>query len=252
MVHNTKIFGKDKPNQSNNYNFNLRPYNTGDSCSDFALTIIRMLSNGYRGEPTDSYDKKAKDKTLDDYGLYLHNTYAKIMYGIVEGEIKDRHGAVGSLSFERAMTRLGWKKIYVTEDMTIDDLEVGDLLVSKDHVEFYVGLRYASEYYDTRNGNKNDWKKSGTKVIHDTYGPHRSLVSGDKAEGTFGWGGVHDEFPVESKDGQYTYFYKNSDEPYYRLCQCGLEIADPYASHAGHVCDYGNPNCQYEIIWRKK
>ena len=115
--------------------------------------------------------------------------------------------------------KLGYEKIKVTADMTIDDLKVGDLLISKDHAEFYVGIAYSSEYYRNNADLTEDLKKkSGTKVIHDTYGPHRRLVSGDKAPGTFGWGNVHDEFPVEDKNGKhYTYFFKNDGEANIKL-----------------------------------
>lgn len=245
LVSNSKIFG-----DTQNYDFNIRPYNTGDSCSDFAITAIRMLSNGYRGEPTDSYDKKAKDKVKDDYGLYLHNTYSLIMFGVVEGEEKDRRGAVGSLSFERAMSRLGYEKIYVTEGMTVADLEVGDLLVSKEHVEYYIGTNYKTEYCDMRNGSISDWKKSGIEEIYETLGTKH--IDNGKLYGTFGWGGVHDEFPVESSTGKLCYFYKYDDEPYYRHCECGKEPNRIGTDHISSQCKFSDEEHQYKIIWRKQ
>ena len=242
---NSAIFG-----DNDNYDFNARPFNTGDSCSDFAITAIRMLSNGYRGEPTDSYDKRANEKVLNDYGLRLHGTFALIMQGVVEGEEKDRDGAVGSLSFERAMNRLGWEKIYVTENMTIKDLKVGDLLVSKKHVEFYTGTGYRAEYFDTLSSDdREDWKDSGIKSLHQIYGAVKKLVEGGKATGTFGWGGVHNEFPIESADGKKAYIFKNNNEAFYRICWCGIE--DLTITH-GSGCLYNDALRRYGIIWRKR
>ena len=246
------------------YDMNKFSRYTGDFCGDFAMSAIRIDANGKRGEDMSLWDVKEyppsqkRKRDVPVYGFNLHNTLAKSMYGALEdangNAINDTPTAEGSWNFENAMKNLGYEKIKVTADMTIDDLKVGDLLISKDHAEFYVGIAYSSEYYrNNADLTENLKKKSGTKVIHDTYGPHRRLVSGDKAPGTFGWGNVHDEFPVEDKNGKhYTYFFKNDDEAYYRLCQCGVEPTSSDAYHRSLNCDFGTDTCRYEVIWRKK
>ena len=37
------------------------------------------------------------------------------------------------------------------------------------------------------------------------------------AQGTFGWGSVHDEFPVENTGGEMHFFKKSSDDKYFQL-----------------------------------
>ena len=255
-----KINHKQRTGFDGAYNMNKFPRYTGDFCGDFAMSVVRIDANGKRGEDMSLWDvteyppSEKRKRDVPVYGFNLHNTLAKSMYGANEdadgNAIGDTPTAEGSWNFENAMINLGYEKIKVTADMTIEDLKVGDLLISKDHAEFYVGIAYSSEFYDTRNGNKNDWKKSGTKVIHDLYGPLHLIRPNGKAPGTFGWGNVHDEFPVEDKNGKnYTYFYKNDDEAYFRHCDCGLE--DPSGFHGGG-CNYNNIRCQYEVIWRKK
>lgn len=196
-------------------------------------------------------------KANDDYGLYLHNTYSLIMQGIneeqkdlEESNKRDRHGAVGSLSFERAMTRLGYEKIYVTDDMTVDDLEVGDILVSNKHTEFYTGTNFETIYVDMRNGTINDWKKSG--IVSITESGSNQPVDNGKLYGTFGWGGVHDEFPLESSDNKLCYFYKYADEAFFRHCECGNDPNKIGTDHTSSQCKFSDEEHQYKIIWRKQ
>ena len=149
------------------------------------------------------------------------------------------------------MYNLGWAKMIVTKDMTVEDLKVGDLLVSNEHVEFYVGDNYRTKYIDMSGEEIEDWKKSGIQDIKYNGETSETLLPGEKAIGTFGWGNVKDEFPGESKDGVKSYFFKNDNEAYFRLCQCGKEPDESDVKHAESDCKYGNVNHQYKIIWRK-
>lgn len=245
------------------YDLNKFPRYTGDFCGDFAMSAIRIDANGRRGEDMSLWDvteyppseKRRRAKPV--YGFNLHNTLAKSMYGALEdtngNAINDTPTAEGSWNFENAMINLGYEKIKVTENMTIEDLEVGDLLISKDHAEFFVGVGYSSEYYDNEARTKDAKKKSGTKAIYNIYWYSEEIAAGGKANGTFGWGNVHDEFPVEEKNGKhFTYFFKNDGEAYYRLCQCGAEPTSSDAYHRSLNCDFGTDTCRYEVIWRKK
>ena len=101
-------------------------------------------------------------------------------------------------------------------------------------------------------------KHSGTKFITITnqiYGPPYVIATISSlskstvpiATGTFGWGNVHDEFPLESKDGVYAYFAKNEGETYFRQCVCGKL---PSNNHSGK-CYYDDIAHQYKFIWRK-
>ena len=44
-----------------------------------------------------------------------------------------------------------------------------------------------------------------------------------KIEGSFGWGGVNDEYPAESSSNHKHYFYYNNDDGYFQHCMCGNE-----------------------------
>ena len=62
------------------------------------------------------------------------------------------------------------------------------------------------------------------------------------AQGTFGWGGVNDEFPTENQNQKMYHFYKDGDV--FKLCKCGSE-------NGAHT-----ENCrqtsyhEYDTIWR--
>ena len=253
-----KVNHQERIGFAGNYNMNKWPNYTADSCSDFAMSVIRIQANGRRGEDMSLWeepDALARRRDVPVYGFNLHNTNSKSMYGAVEDAngkaIGDTRGGEGSWNFENAMINLGYKKIRVTNDMTVEDLKVGDLLISKEHAEFYVGVLYASEYYDNKSDIRNVRKRSGTKTINYLYGPEAPNVAGGKANGTFSWGNVKDEFPTESKDEKYTYFFKKDGEAYFRLCHCGAEPTSTDSYHKILGCDYGTETCRYEVIWRK-
>ena len=123
----------------------------------------------------------------------------------------------------------------------INFLQPGDLLLCTGHGEFYVGGGYKVNYVNPLAPDK---KKSGILKIKapTSFSAPNSL----KAEGTFSWGNVIDEFPVESGSGQKHYFYYDSTANCFRHCECGQ---DPITG-AHDNCDFSNR--EYIVIWRKK
>ena len=89
------------------------------------------------------------------------------------------------------MYNLGFKR-YFAKDMTVDDLQPGDLLVSDDHVEFYLG----EDYQIDNNGNE-------------------VIVKIDKNDGkaysTYGWGNVQNRFPFND------YYFSKDGDDYFKL-----------------------------------
>lgn len=127
-------------------------------------------------------------------------------------------------------------------------LQPGDLLLcagNPDHGEFYVGDGYTVTYVNPLAPDK---KKSGISeiAIPTSFPP----VNGLKAEGTFAWGNVRDEFPVESGSGHKHYFYYDSVANCFRHCECGKEPTDSAELHKASDCLYGER--EYKVIWRKK
>ncbi len=107
------------------------------------------------------------------------------------------------------------------------------------HAEFYIGHNYDITYNRSINTNKeedkfkevdgfkytntekiNVIKKSGIETMRQ--GDEIKIKKG-KAEGTFSWGNIQDEFPLESSSGQKHYFYKKDNEAFFRHCECGEE-----------------------------
>ena len=99
------------------------------------------------------------------------------------------------------------------------------------HAEFYIGYEYRLEYqdetfesmpgftyqdYDEENVNR----KSG---IQSLIRENAIDIKRNKAEGTFSWGNIADEYPLESSSGQKHYFYKRDNEAFFRHCECGEE-----------------------------
>ena len=154
-----------------------------------------------------------------------------------------------------------WSECFgTTLDKTIDNtneiktkgvkfLQLGDLLLcagNPGHGEFYVGDEYTVDYEKSvdEEPDRDKRKKSGISKI--TAHPNFSQVSGLKAEGTFAWGNVKDEFPVESSSGHKNYFYYDPIANIFRHCECGQ---DPVTG-AHDNCDFNNR--EYTVIWRKK
>ena len=82
LINDTRVTGYDKKGE--NVDINKHSRYTGDFCSDFAVSVIRILSNGYRGEDMTIWEKaKAKDRYLKipKYGIRLHDTSAITMIG---------------------------------------------------------------------------------------------------------------------------------------------------------------------------
>ena len=106
------------------------------------------------------------------------------------------------------------------------------------------------QYYNLR-------KKSGISTI--TIPIDFNLVNADKAEGTFAWGSVKDEFPVEG-GGEHdigeklNYFYYNS-AGYFQHCECGYNSVSDINNHSIDCSINPNNkfnNRKYTVIWRKK
>ena len=134
-------------------------------------------------------------------------------------------------------------------------LQPGDLLLCTGHGEFYVGgcgkeekYKYNVTYVDEEARTNDEKKKSGISKI--TAPTSFSAPNSIKAEGTFAWGNVKDEFPVESGSGHKHYFYYDSVANCFRHCECGKEPTDSAELHKASDCLYGER--EYKVIWRKK
>lgn len=204
----------------------------GNDCTGLSQGVIYTLSDGDRGQTGDV-------NTASD-GLFNHNASAdKLVQGYDHTD--------------EAMLKLGWEKYYLDGSVwkqkrlyngevqirTLQDafgyemsskginfLEPGDLLCTSGHVEFYVGYNYEVDYFDKYNEageiieqTDDEKKKNGIESIE---------IDSKSAQGysTFGWGGVHGEYPIETNYFTYTNsgFRRHS------------EIAD---------------NRNYTAIWRK-
>ena len=125
------------------------------------------------------------------------------------------------------------------------------------HGEFYVGgggkedkNKYNVTYVNSNADTNNEKKKSGISSIEVPI----SFISPNslKAEGTFAWGSVKDEFPVESSTGQKHYFYYDSIANVFRHCECGREIDVAHSTSCALSPSNENYGRQYTVIWRKK
>ena len=196
-------YGKDKEDDYKNvYGNNTYSAYAGDDCNSFAMGVIRLISEGDRGQ------KGNDSHRLKSTGMQLQNTSAKIM---------ESDG-----NFERAMLNLGyekyalkdgkWKKIELIQvdgearekieplnvNMSVDFLEPGDLLCSSEHVEFYYG--YITAHKSTSGSHAELVKVS---ELNDSYIEYENYFDSKKndlrngrAYSTFGWGRVHNTFPT--------------------------------------------------------
>ena len=108
-------------------------------------------------------------------------------------------------------------------------------------------LSYNSIYANTLTNKRNGWKKSGIKKL----GEGIEIPKTDNiARGTFGWGSVHDEFPLENKQGtERRYFYYNPNG-YFQLCECGQ--IDEHSTSCSMYENSTHKSKKYTVIWRKK
>ena len=162
---------------------------------------------------------------------------------------------------EMSLKNLGYVK-YSAERKSIDWLQPGDLLCSSNHVEYYVGNNFETVYKETTETNRQRKKKAGVEEINSSGDNTKTIkalvtIDGDvtwrevyndnnelipAAQGTFGWGGVNDEFPTENKDQKMYHFYKDGEV--FKLCKCGSE-------NGLHTENCRNTSYhEYDIIWR--
>lgn len=205
----------------------------GNDCTGLSQGVIYTLSDGDRGQT-------GNVNTASD-GLFNHNASAEKL-------------VKGYDHTDEAMLKLGWEKFYLHTDnkwyrkrkyggqteikkvvditgyemsnLGVNFLRPGDLLCTKEngkdgHVEFYIGYNYNVTYNlsEEDEPDENLRKRSGIASI---------IIENKAQQGhiTFGWGGVHNTYPIETN-----YFtYQNSG----------------FRRH----CDEGD-NRNYTVIWRK-
>ena len=149
----------------------------------------------------------------------------------------------------------------IENNVNLSILEPGDLLVCNSgntgHAEFYVGDGYNVVFIEDDARTHIERKKSGISTI--TIPDKFSLPTSNdtKAEGTFSWGSVKDEFPVEAGGehaiGEKLHYFTYNSNGYFQHCECGNN--KPTDSH-DNSCSM-NPNNvnkdrKYTVIWRKK
>lgn len=129
------------------------------------------------------------------------------------------------------------------------------------HIEFYVGNNYEI-VYENQLGNKEarnsakksyDWQNKFPKRSGDNKltGSSNTL----RAEGTFAWGDVKDEYPSESKDGKKHYFYYDTILSVFKHCECGFWnplVENQHSSSCSINPNNENYGRKYTIIWRKR
>ena len=213
------------PKEEVTKDFNQYSHYIGDDCSGFSMAIMYDIERD-----KNSKSPRGQNGIVESYGLYNHNQNADLYLGSKTTDIKDRYR-----NTENALTNLGYKR-YDAKDLTIDSLQPGDLLCSKTHVEYYVGNNYISKFNDETSSKRDDRKKSGIasiekigenakikKVLKNNDGEYTLIdqLSGGNiipaAQGTFGWGSVHDEFPVENNGDEMHFFKKSKDNKYFEL-----------------------------------
>ena len=219
-----------------------------DDCSGFVKFVLDIfLNNKYLGAGTIERDFVCKEL------LSVNNKISKeLMAGGFTAYQNDT-----SLNF---WDKYRFEKKETGKALTINDLVPGDMLVcdtsygkkykiyvsnndnpeyrwgevnstASPHIEFYVGNHWEVEYNDMSFDGTNDYgynfeeyekknvhKKSGINFISCNGLPTKG---NNKAEGTFSWGNIADEFPLEATSGQKHYFYKTQDMAFFKHCECG-------------------------------
>ena len=220
-----------------------------DDCTGFVKFVLDLLISykGYKKEPL----------PLDFNSSTLLGTGNKISKHLMEEgfEVYKGKGIGDNNSWERYKDGKKQESIY---KIKAEDLEPGDLLVCdncgvkteykiKDdksdyeivykrnnpmHAEFYIGHNYDIKYNREKNIEDEPFKKidgykySDTEIINvikksgiETMGQGDEIKKKKgKAEGTFSWGNIQDEFPLESSSRQKHYFYKRDNEAFFRHC----------------------------------
>ena len=232
---------KDIINDENSYNVNTDftgwDY-TYDDCSgsiEFIINIRGSDENAILLDKVTTADFTSRAKTNNTAKILYNNGY--ICYYQKDGIWYESTGLNDSDS--KPNTEIATKGI--------NFLQPGDVLFyagSPGHGEYYVGDGYTVDYVNPLAPTNDEKKKSGISKI--TTPPSFSAPKGLKAEGTFAWGNVIDEFPTETKDGNRHYFYYDSGANCFRHCECGQ---DPVTG-AHDNCDFNNR--EYTVIWRKK
>ena len=218
----------DKPQKEKvNNNFNGR--NARDDCSGLVMLVYDIMENKKVGN-IDYYTKKLMEIDSDISKELFKQGY--VMYKKETGNWKKYKNNGENLTET------------VENNVNLSILEPGDLLVCNSsntgHAEFYVGDGYSTKYTIVNN------KKSGLTSITTPNSFALPSTNDIKAEGTFSWGSVRDEFPVESGSGHKHYFYYDSTTNIFRHCECGQ---DPITG-AHDKCDFNNR--EFTVIWRKK
>ena len=202
--------------------FNYYSHYIGNDCTGFSQAIIYDMemdkgSNNPRGQ---------NGIMGACYGLYNHNDYAGLYANRSKTtDVKDRFR-----NLEVALMNLGYER-HDAKDMSIEQLRPGDLLCANDHVEYYVGNNFDLVFNETDETDRERKKKTGIENIE--YSNSRKLTKTRyqynseteeyedsgliAAQGTFGWGSVHDEFPVENTSGEMHFFKKSLDDKYFQL-----------------------------------
>ena len=147
--------------------------------------------------------------------------------------------------------------------LSIDFLEPGDMLIANNlnttktefHIEFYVGYDYpTTQYYlYKKKALRNELKKFGIKSLGE--GKRIKISDDGRAEGTFSWGNVNDEFPTENKQGNFKHYFYFNPNGYFQHCECGKHPMPIPPEEHSITCSmnekYPNTYREYKVIWRK-
>lgn len=213
-----------------------------DDCSGFVKAVMKLAGSEFTGFYTNlinGYDKSlAPNLSLAGYDLYQYanGVWSKISFTSLNPS---------SIIVEPALEE--------GETMSLDFIKPGDILVTSNHAEIYVGNNYNKVLPGVEN--RNDKKKShiwtDSDVTHTNDAPGYTNKGTNEIpiyvkEGTFAWGSVKDEFPTENKGGVRHYFYYDTTNNVFRHCEC----AQNPVTGAHDNCDFSNR--EYAVIWRKK
>ena len=223
-----------KNNNTTTEDYNQYAHYIGDDCTGFSQAVIYSIEMAKGSTEPRGMNGIAGH----GFGLRNHN----------EAAFKYR----SNKNTETSLKNLGYVK-YQAVNLDINWLQPGDLLCSDSHVEYYVGNNFESTF-KSDSGSRNTKKKSGiesiersgsnTKTIKEYINLDGEYVLREKydnsgktipaAQGTFGWGSVNDEFPIENKGEQMYYFKKSADGKCFKLYRSATDIDDR----------------DYDTIWR--
>ena len=238
---NINIDNNKPANEKVNNSFNGR--NARDDCSGLVMIVYDIIEN-----------KKVGNRDYYTKSLMATNS-----------DISKELFKQGYVMYKKETT--GWKKYKkngenlaetIENNINLSILEPGDLLVcnsgANGHAEFYVGDGYNVTYINPNADTNIERKKSGISTITTPASFDLPTSADTKAEGTFAWGSVKDEFPVEAggehEIGKYlNYFYYDTTNNVnvFRHCECGNE---PENTTLHKNCNFNDR--QYTVIWRKK